>query len=221
MLKKARVGVQRGRTEDMETVPLLITESNAENYMDSLQGFLVLTSFKMSPAQQPGWLVDEQDSKRHSPAFAVVYGGYMVGLGAEWFRSDWTDQDWWCGKLAQTFNSGTQMGWFSLTGRAHDPNDHCGAMGVADLLVDDQYTPLVDYLRRLADVRLLSLDYVLYGSLARPPVLDPVPRVMISRAKTTHMPLQQYVLTLTLTLTPTLTLTLTLTLILTRTGTTA
>jgi len=192
MLRKARAQVARERPTGDDIVVPLFTESNAENYMDSVQGFLVLNSWKNSVAQGAVPRVEQRTTKRHVPAFPVVYGGYYVGLGAEWFRADWQDHDWWCGKLAQTFSAGTQMGWFSLAGRAPDPQDSCGPMGVSDLLLAPEHRTLVDFLKRLASYRTLSLSHMFDGSLARPPVLSPPPRVHTSRVKHAHFPLLQY-----------------------------
>jgi hypothetical protein len=199
MLSKARAQVALARSlrpddngDTVDTAVPLFTESNAENYMDNVQGFLVLNSWKNSVAQGVVPRMEQRTTRRHVPAFPVVYGGFYVGLGAEWFRADWQDHDWWCGKLAQTFSAGTQMGWFSLAGRASDPQDSCGPMGVSDLLLAPENRPLVDFLKRLASYRTLSLSYMFDGSLARPPVLDPTPRVFTSRVKHAHFPLLQY-----------------------------
>ena len=88
--------------------PPIVTENNAEVYMDGLQGYLTLVALKMSLAQLPA--KSPSHYRRLSPAFPFVYGGYYVGFGAEWFKTDFSDPDWFCGKLSAMFMTGTQMG---------------------------------------------------------------------------------------------------------------
>ena len=89
-----------------QTLPPIVTENNAEVYMDLLQGYLTLTAFKKSLAQSP--TVGKVTTYSHmSPAFPMVYGGYFVGFGAEWFLTDLSDPDWFCGKLSSMLVSDT------------------------------------------------------------------------------------------------------------------
>lgn len=81
-------------------LPPIVTENNAEVYMDLLQGFLVLVAFRTSLAQTKR---DSQLYRRLTPAFPYIYGGYYIGLGVEWYQSDFLDHNWFCGKLASTF----------------------------------------------------------------------------------------------------------------------
>lgn len=104
------------------SVPI-VTEDNAEPYMDSLQGYLTLVAFKCSLQQQA--TPSSTGYKQLVPAFPAVYGGYFVGFGAQWYQLDFDDHDWWRGKLAATFVTGTQMGWFSITGYLFHYIDHC------------------------------------------------------------------------------------------------
>lgn len=66
--------------------PPIVTENNAEPYMDTLQGYLVLTAYRKSLALSPVKPVGEspQRNSRLAPAFPAIYGGYFVGFGAEW-----------------------------------------------------------------------------------------------------------------------------------------
>jgi len=71
--------------------PPIVTENNAEPYMDSLQGYLVLTAYRKSLAMSPQTNTNtntgtytQQSQSRLAPAFPAIYGGYYVGFGAEW-----------------------------------------------------------------------------------------------------------------------------------------
>ena len=70
--------------------------------MDMMQGFLSLVAFRYSLAQSTAG--DLQSFKRLAPAYPAVYGGFYIAFGAEWFRSDFEDHDWFCGKLSAEFN---------------------------------------------------------------------------------------------------------------------
>jgi hypothetical protein len=178
----------------------IATEDCAEVYMETLQGNLVLTSFRASLAQgsvysSSGGGECAQAYKRVVPAFPVVYGGHYIAFGAEWFRSDWGDHDWFCGKLASMFSSGTQMGWMSLVGMT-DPadDDKCGPMGVGDLLLAPEHAPATNYLKLLAKARREVVDYLVDGVMSYPPVLSPAPPVHTQgvESKNVKMPLLDY-----------------------------
>ena len=109
-------------------------------------------------------------------AFPAIYGGYYLGFGAEWFRADFEDHDWFCGKLSKHFAAGSQLGWFSLVGIANDPQDSCGPMGVGDLLMASENDDLIAFLRLLLNARRhVLLDYFVDGHLMRLPVPSPEP----------------------------------------------
>ena len=101
-------------TKDGSAAAPIVTEDNAEPYMNALQGYLSLVAFKASLQLQP--VPSSSHYKQLAPAFPVVYGGYYVAFGAQWYQLDFDDHDWWRGKLAATFVTGTQMGWFSIAG---------------------------------------------------------------------------------------------------------
>ena len=161
------------------TAPI-ITECNAEPYMDNLDGYLVLTSFKgaMSQAQAVS-KGDSKYAKSMNSAFNAVYGGYYVAMGAEWTQADFVDHDWWRGKLAQMFSSGSQLGWFSLNGLDDaDGADHCGPMGVGENFKDPENADLVQYLRLLAAYRRTGSDYFVNGRIASPVMQEPPIQVL-------------------------------------------
>ena len=92
----------------------IVTEENAEVYMDVMQGFLVLSAFKQSVAQSSNnslelFASNDKSFKYMVPAYPAVYGGYYISFGAEWFQTDFNDHDWWCGKLAAMFITGAQV----------------------------------------------------------------------------------------------------------------
>mmetsp|Transcript_13392 Transcript_13392/g.22430 ORF Transcript_13392/g.22430 Transcript_13392/m.22430 type:complete len:1054 (+) Transcript_13392:30-3191(+) len=160
--------------------PVIITEDCAEPYMGLLQGNLVLTTFRTSLAMGRSDTSRPQTFRSIAPAYPVVYGGYFMGIGAEWFVSDWEDDNWFCAKLATTFVVGTQMGWFSLIGVTDPAYDQkCGPMGTAELLLDPHRAGLTTYLRLLAAVRRQEgvVGYLVEGAMTRPPVLRPAPPV--------------------------------------------
>ncbi len=153
----------------------IVTEDCAETYMDNLDGYLVLTTYKGVMALSPS--ATQLSVKRWNPAFAAVYGGYYIAMGAEWMQQDFLDHDWWRGKLAATFSGGTQMGWFSLAG-TDNGMDHCGPMGVGDKFLDPANADLVDYLRLLAAYRRVGINYIADGRLASPVKMKPEIKVI-------------------------------------------
>jgi len=157
----------------------MVSEDNAEPYMNVIQGYLTLNAFKhsFSTSAVPGATLPA--TSRMAPAFPLVYGGYYVGFGAVWSRADFVDHDWWCAKLANTFVTGTQMGWFSLAGIENDPEDSCGPMGVGDLLLSSSNDDLVGFLQLLARSRAAAVNYFVHGHLVNPPVLSPPPAVKV------------------------------------------
>ena len=155
----------------------MVTEDNAEPYMESIQGYLTLNAYKHSFAASPDGAL--ASTSHMAPAFPMVYGGYYVGFGAIWSRADFNDHNFWCGKLASMFVTGSQLGWFSLAGIANDPDDSCGPMGVGDLMLSADNDDLIAYLRLLARSRAAGIDYFLHGHMIRPAVVNPVPPALI------------------------------------------
>ena len=171
-------------------LPPIVTENNAEVYMDLLQGYLTLTAFKKSLAQSP---TSGKVSYPHmSPAFPAVYGGYFIGFGAEWFLTDFSDPDWFCGKLSAMLVSGSQLGWYSLISIVDDPTDSCGDMGVGGKFQEPSSAELVEFVRLLSVERVKAVSYLVDGHLARPVVLNPPSEVLTQTVSSKNMPVLDY-----------------------------
>lgn len=155
----------------------MVTEDNAEPYMNTINGYLSLNAYKHSFSQ--GNIGSLQSTSHMAPAFPLVYGGYYVAFGAIWSRNDFTNKDWWSSKLANMFVTGSQLGWFSLAGIENDPEDSCGAMGVGDLMLDPSNDDIITFLRLLARSRSQVVDYLVHGRMTRPPVLRPAPTALL------------------------------------------
>lgn len=168
----------------------MVTEDNAEFAIDMMQGFLTLTAFRGTLATSKNG--DTVNYKRSVNAFPAIYGGYYVGFGAEWFRADFEDHNWFCGKLSTHFVSGSQLGWFSLVGMANDTADSCGPMGVGDLLLSSSHDDLIDFIKLLSTARGYIVDYFLYGRYVRPPILRPDPPARTQTVSSGGRPLLDY-----------------------------
>ena len=191
--EKMLLSIQKAMTPDSRgSLPPIVTENNAEVYMDLLQGYLTLTAFKKSLAQSPSSKRKLADYPHMSPAFAAVYGGYYVGFGAEWFLTDFEDSNWFCGKLSAMMTSGAQMGWFSLISIVDDPTDSCGDMGVGSAFLDPANSDISDFVHLLATERIKIVSYVVDGHLARPVVLQPPSDVLTQEVASKNMPLLDY-----------------------------
>ena len=147
----------QGVLEAVGPTVAIVTESNAEPYMDSLHGYLTLTAFQHSVTGNDGQLV---------PVFPAIYGGYMMGFGAIFTVADLVDNtdSGYATLLAAQFVHGAQLGWMSLGGTSDDP-----PMGLYDYLMADEYEAEVDWLRLLATTRAVLSDYFLYGREMRQP----------------------------------------------------
>eukprot|EP01064_Diplonema_japonicum_P011675 TRINITY_DN19111_c0_g1_i1.p1 TRINITY_DN19111_c0_g1~~TRINITY_DN19111_c0_g1_i1.p1 ORF type:complete len:856 (+),score=104.11 TRINITY_DN19111_c0_g1_i1:31-2598(+) len=133
---------------------VVLTESNAEPFMDGVTIFLTLVGYGSAPFA----------GTRHTVnAFGSIYGGYFFSMGAEFFQVDFTNPDVFSSKIAKMLLFGSQMGWFSLGGR---DNQH-PAMGIVNQLLDPQYTPEIDYLRALSNAKLLVNKWLTYGRATR------------------------------------------------------
>lgn len=170
--------------------PPMVTEDNSEPFMDMVQGYLTLTPFKYSLAQSS--VGELQSYRRLVPAFPSVYGGFYIGFGSEWFRADFEDHDWWCGKLATTFAAGSQMGWFSLVGINEDSQDACGPMGVGDLLLGEDNADLVSFMQLLVSARATIVDYLVDGRVFRPLIMSPEPPAKSQTVPSGGQPILDY-----------------------------
>ena len=74
----------------------MVTEDNAEPFMDMIQGFLSLNAYRTHMTSSWDYASVLSGNNYHiiAPAFPAVYGGYYVGFGNEWFRADFSDHDW-------------------------------------------------------------------------------------------------------------------------------
>ena len=146
----------------------LVTESNAEPYMQMLNGYLTLTALQHPVVGDTDVLV---------PVFPAVYGGYYTGFGAIFTVDDLQNNadGGFATTLAAQFVYGAQLGWMSLGGTTDDP-----PMGLFDLLMSSAHDAEIDWLRRLALTRARVVEWVTHGRLMRPPPvlsasLTPVP----------------------------------------------
>jgi len=140
----------------------MVTESNAEVYMDQVEGYLILTVFTKS-------FTRKETSPWSVPAFASVYGGYFNSFGAEFYASDFLDTQYLKAKLAKQYLYGTQLGWFSLGGVE---DDACGEMGLFDLFMGDEQDEITDWIVTLANSRGEWRDYFLEGRAVQDVALD-------------------------------------------------
>lgn len=184
------------RSEVDGSIAPMVTEDNAEAYIDMMQGVLTLVAFRSHPSQSSSYntVLQGNNYKILAPAFPVIYGGYYVGFGAEWFRADFEDHDWWCAKLSAGFLSGSQMGWFSLIGIDPNPEDQCGPMGVGDLILSADSDDLITFMKKLSTMRAQStvLPYIIDGRIARPVVMNPVPPTRLQKVPSGGRPLLTY-----------------------------
>ena len=132
-----------------------LTESTAEPYMDLLHVYLTLSSYSNAGFTDPS---------RDCNIFNAVYGGYYVGMGMEFFSSDFLpNPNVFSGKIAKQFLFGGQLGWFSLIGR----NNEHPEVGLLAPMMNPQHDPEIAYLRTLSDARLLAIDYLWDGRTSR------------------------------------------------------
>eukprot|EP00730_Choanoeca_flexa_P008612 TRINITY_DN12511_c1_g1_i10.p1 TRINITY_DN12511_c1_g1~~TRINITY_DN12511_c1_g1_i10.p1 ORF type:complete len:784 (+),score=125.20 TRINITY_DN12511_c1_g1_i10:1795-4146(+) len=174
------VGILRAIRSMVGEEPPMVTESNAEAYMDVISGYLTLVAFDPPFASgAPRVLV---------PAFPAIYGGYYVGFGDIFNAADLADQRPLSARIVAQFVYGTQMGWFSLGGVVSGPNvdTRCGKMGEFEGWMSSQADDVVTQLQLLADARRHLLDYLAHGRLMRPPVLDPEPFTFMSSSPATR-----------------------------------
>jgi len=132
---------------------MILTESNAEPFMDGIDLYLTLVANSADFAGQDAIV----------PAFQAVYGEYASFVGAEFFQEDFNDPDVFAAKIAKQFVFGVQMGWFSLGGRDNqDP-----PMGIYELLMSSKYDPEIEYLRTLSAAKLEAASWLNFGRALR------------------------------------------------------
>ena len=74
---------------------------------------------------------------------------------------------------------GAQLGWFSLSGNNSPLGDSkCGPMGVGELLLSNDASAEVNFLKLLAYARKRNVAYLVDGYLLAPPLLTPAPLVL-------------------------------------------
>jgi hypothetical protein len=121
----------------------VITESNAEVFMASTNGYLVLAGY---------W------DPNLVPMFNAIYNDYAITLGQGFTQSDLIEQpDLFSTKFAMMFVYGSQLGWFALD----------GFYGMLPLLTQPQHRPYINFIELLVEYRTQQhlQDYLVYGSL--------------------------------------------------------
>ena len=119
---------------------LVITESNVEQLIGSVDTFLSLVAY--------------QNLDTLVPAFQYIYGnGVFVSAGCEFFESDVTTNGGspFMRKLTKMFMLGSQLGWLSLGGRKDNQDP---PMGMLQVLKDPKDRYLVDAMNRLISQRM-------------------------------------------------------------------
>ena len=189
---------RQGYVEMLQKISLktplpMVTEDNAEPYMDSIYGYLTLVAFKNSLVLSNGIPSETSTGYRIlSPAYPAIYGGYYIGFGAQWYQLDFNEHNWWCSKLATTFVTGTQLGWYSLLGVTNDPLDSCGNMAVHDYLLNENNSDLIQFLKKLTNKRQYLIDYFIDGHLIRSVAMNPLPQILTQTVSTGGYPLLDY-----------------------------
>jgi hypothetical protein len=101
----------------------------------------------------------EMEVAKRLPLYPAVYGDRVIRLGCFIGRPDtWGKAQGYYSKLALSFTWGEQLGWIMF--------------GILNTFDDADLAPLRHYLRDLAKTRTAALDYLCYGQMLRPPVLD-------------------------------------------------
>ena len=140
---------------------MILTESNAEPFLDGINMFLTLVGF--AGGDLPYVPSKAGSGKMIVPAFQSVYGGYVFFVGAMFYRDDFLpDPDTFAAKIANQFLFGAQLGWFSLGGRSNHPQNH-----IFDLLMSAEYDAEILYLQRLSSAKSVAADYFNHGSALR------------------------------------------------------
>jgi len=133
---------------------VILTESNAEPFMDGINLYLSLVGFA-SPFSGSSHIVN---------VFNAVYGGFYLAVGAKFFAQDLElNPNVFSAKVAKQFTFGAQLGWFSLGGRTNqDPY-----MGMYELLISTNFDPEISFLRKLSKAKLLASEWLTFGRTMR------------------------------------------------------
>lgn len=146
------------KIQDIASKKMILTESNAEPFMSGVDIFLTLV----------GYLSGDLPGTKNSdsvmvPSFQSIYGGFVITMGAEFYRTDFDNPDVFAAKIAAQFVFGSILGWFSLGGRT----DVSGSMRLYELLMSPTYDDEIFYLKRLALARRAARDFMVYGRSGR------------------------------------------------------
>jgi hypothetical protein len=133
----------------MTKTSVLTSESNAEVYLNHIDGFLTIGGYNNCPIV-PMFQAVYSD-------YAIIFGRYFPGASVHSNATAFTQM------MAQMFVFGSQLGWFALDG-----ND-----GLLPFLANETNFRAVDYVSNLTRFRTLGAEYLLYGRLMRP--LDTIP----------------------------------------------
>jgi len=153
---------------------ILVTEDNAESYMDNLDGMLSLTAYFPTVVGSP----------RLIGAFPAVYGGYYTSFGQEFYQSDIEeDPAVFTAKVATMFVLGSQIGWFSLSGTNDTP-----PMAYYNIFMDPQYNAEVAYVNLVCQYRQLASNYLTLGRYMPELSLEYSPELPMITSKRVKMP---------------------------------
>jgi hypothetical protein len=118
---------------------LIMTESNVEQFIGSVDTFLTLVAY--------------EGLDKIVPAFQYVYpGGVIQTAGAIFYLTDITDNGglMFIKKLVRMFMLGSQLGWMALGGR----DNQQPPMSMLEALKDKQRAPMLDAFKRLIRKRM-------------------------------------------------------------------
>ena len=150
--------LQKAREVESGSGMVILTESNAEPFMDGVDMYLTLSGFGAGDFAQSA-------TSRIVPAFPAIYGGFVISMGAEFFTTDLDDDgDVFAARLAQQLLFGAQLGWMSLGGRSDNQSP---PMGLFDLLMDEAHDEEVAFLARLSSARDILSEFFLHGRPSR------------------------------------------------------
>ena len=124
---------------DIGSDRLIITESNVEQLIGSVDTFLSLVAY--------------HDVDAVVPAFQYIYSnGMALTAGAEFYQQDVTFNGgiWFMKKLMKMFLLGTQLGWMALGGR----DNQRPPMNMLEVLSQLEYRPLLSALVKLIKQRM-------------------------------------------------------------------
>ena len=106
------------------------------------------------------------------PAHQAIYGGYTMYAGALFEKNDFYDTaDNFARKMAIQFMFGAQMGWFGMGryGNAVSLPASSGPpiYGIYNELMNQQFDPEIQYLRKLSQAKKIANPYFLHGRMQR------------------------------------------------------